>query len=200
MHSRWAMIVGLVVLVTISVQFTFAGEKKKMKANSKVMMETSEGAITIELWANKTPQSVENFLRYVGEKFYDATIFHRVIDGFMIQGGGLTADMQRKPTHKPIQNEASAELKNDRGTISMARTQDIHSATSQFFINVADNNFLNHRDSTPQGFGYAVFGKVVDGMDVVDRIKGVKTTTSGPNRDVPQKPVIIKSIRLLEED
>ncbi len=145
------------------------------------------------------PDPVRNFLSYVDEKFYDGTIFHRVIANFMIQGGGFTADMKRKKTHDPIKNEASAELKNQRGTISMARTSRINSATSQFFINVVDNNFLNHRDKTARGYGYAVFGKVVENMDVVDRIKAVKTTTRGQQKDVPVEPVIIKSVRRVEK-
>jgi cyclophilin family peptidyl-prolyl cis-trans isomerase len=140
---------------------------------------------------------VKNFLRYADENFYDGTIFHRVIDNFMIQGGGFCADMSKKESHQPIKNEAAAELKNDRGTIAMARTRDIHSATCQFFINLKDNNFLNHSNNTPRGFGYAVFGKVVKGMEVVDQIGKVKTTTSGPYRDVPSKPVVIKSVKRL---
>ncbi|MBW2108972.1 MAG: peptidylprolyl isomerase [Deltaproteobacteria bacterium] len=165
----------------------------------RVIMETSEGRIVIDLWADKAPVTVKNFLQYVDEKFYDGTIFHRVIGNFMIQGGGMTADMNRKPTHAPIKNEASTDLKNERGTIAMARTSEIDSATSQFFINVVDNPFLNHRDNTPRGFGYAVFGKVVEGMDVVDKIKSVKTTSVGPYRDVPEKPVVITSVRRIEQ-
>ena len=189
----------LTVFVVVGVQLVFAGEKKMTNStNPKVVMETSEGNITIELWADKAPATAENFLRYTDEKFYDGTIFHRVIDDFMIQGGGMTADMRAKATHEPIKNEAAADLKNDRGTIAMARTQVVNSATSQFFINVKDNEFLNHRDESPGGFGYAVFGKVVEGMDVVDRIKKVKTTTAGPYRDVPATPVVIKSVRRLE--
>jgi len=198
MRSRFLMMIGMVVAATAMVQLSFAVEKVTMKAvNPQVVMETSEGTITIELWADKAPETVKNFLRYADEKFYDDTIFHRVIDNFMIQGGGVDADMKRKDSHQPIKNEASAELKNDRGTIAMARTRDIHSATCQFFINLKDNNFLNHSDNTPQGFGYAVFGKVIKGMEVVDRIGKAKTTTSGPHRDVPAKPVIIKSVKRL---
>ena len=181
------------------VPLAFAGEKKVVKAaNPVVVMETSEGAITIELWAKKAPETVKNFLRYADEKFYDGTIFHRVIDNFMIQGGGFTADMKQKDPHDPIKNEAAAELKNDRGTIAMARTRQVNSANSQFFINLKDNNFLNHSDNTPRGFGYAVFGKVIKGMEVVDRIAKVKTTTSGPYRDVPEKSVVIKRVTRLE--
>jgi peptidyl-prolyl cis-trans isomerase B (cyclophilin B) len=189
----------LTVFVFAGLQWAFAGEKKMTKnANPRVVLETSEGKITVELWADKAPLTAKNFLRYVDEKFYDGTIFHRVIDNFMIQGGGMTGDMKPKSTHEPIKNEAAVDLKNDRGTIAMARTQIVDSATSQFFINVKDNDFLNHRDKTPRGFGYAVFGKVVAGMDVVDRIKKVKTTTAGPHRDVPATPVVIKSVRRLE--
>jgi cyclophilin family peptidyl-prolyl cis-trans isomerase len=195
--SKKGIIIGLLAIVAvIGFESAFAGEKKMTKStNPKVVMETSEGKITIELWADKAPASVENFLRYTDEKFYDGTIFHRVIGNFMIQGGGMTADMQRKATHEPIKNEAAQELKNDRGTVAMARTQAVDSATSQFFINVVNNAFLNHRDKTPRGFGYAVFGEVVEGMDVVDKIKNVKTTVAGPNRDVPETPVVIKSVR-----
>jgi len=174
----------------------FAGEKKMAKkANPTVVMETSEGVITIELLADKAPVTVKNFLRYTDEKFYDGTIFHRVIDNFMIQGGGFTADMKKKNAYEPVKNEATSELKNDRGTIAMARTSQVNSATCQFFINLKNNDFLNHRDNTSRGFGYAVFGKVIKGQEVVDRIAKVKITTSGPHRDFPAKPVVIKSVR-----
>jgi cyclophilin family peptidyl-prolyl cis-trans isomerase len=198
MRSRFVMMIGMVVAAMAMVELTFAEEKKMMKpVNPEVVMETSEGGITIQLWADKSPETVRNFLRYADEKFYDDIIFHRVISNFMIQGGGFCADMKRKDSHQPIKNEATAELKNDRGTIAMARTRDIHSATCQFFINLKDNDFLNHSDNTPRGFGYAVFGKVIKGMEVVDRIGKVQTTTSGPYRDVPAKPVIIKSVKRL---
>lgn len=201
MSNKEIIAVLLAVFVVAGFQWALAGEKKMTKsANPKVVVETSEGNITIELWADKVPVTVENFLCYTDEKFYDGTIFHRVIDNFMIQGGGMTADMRPKDTREPIKNEAAADLKNDRGTIAMARTQVVDSATSQFFINVNDNDFLNHRDETPRGFGYAVFGKVVDGMDVVDRIKKVKTTMAGPHRDVPATQVVIKSVRRLEAE
>jgi len=160
-----------------------------------VIIQTSEGTIKAELWPDQAPASVANFLRYADEKFYDGTVFHRVISNFMIQGGGLTSDLRRKPTHPPIANEAKPELKNARGTLAMARTSDVNSATSQFFINVADNAFLNHRDKTPQGFGYCVFGKVTAGMDVVDKIKAVKTGTVSGYQDTPLKPVVIESVR-----
>jgi cyclophilin family peptidyl-prolyl cis-trans isomerase len=170
-------------------------EENMQSANPIVLLETSLGSIRVELWADKAPKTVENFLSYVDEKFFDGTIFHRVIDGFMIQGGGMTPDMRQKSTHKPVQNEARADVPNARGTIAMARTNVVDSATAQFFINVADNDFLNHRDKTPAGFGYAVFGKVIDGMDVVDKIKAVKTTNSGGHQDVPEKAVTIVSIK-----
>lgn len=194
-------LISLILVVLAAATMTivppaFAGEKKMAKkANPTVVMETSEGVITIELWADKAPVTVKNFLRYTDEKFYDGTIFHRVIDNFMIQGGGFTADMKKKNAHEPVKNEATSELKNDRGTIVMARTNQVNSATSQFFINLKNNDFLNHRDNTPRGFGYAVFGKVIKGQEVVDRIAKVKTTTSGSYRDVPAKPVVIKSVR-----
>jgi len=178
---------------------TIAGEETKKGSNPIVVMETSEGTIKVELWADKAPGSVKNFLRYADEKFFDGTVFHRVIDGFMIQGGGMTADLRRKPTHEPIQNEARADLKNLRGTLALARTSDLHSATSQFFINVKDNAFLDHRSETPDGFGYAVFGKVIAGMDVVDKIRKVKTTTKSGNQDVPATPVVIQSVRRVGE-
>jgi len=198
MQNRSLMVLVLSIAAMAIVQLTFAGDTRKMdKGNVIVAMETSEGVIRIELWADKAPETVKNFLAYVDDNFYDGTIFHRVIDNFMIQGGGFSEDMGRKAPRQPIKNEATAEPKNYRGTVAMARTQDIHSATSQFFINLKDNDFLNHSDNTPRGFGYAVFGKVVEGMDVVDRIGKVKTTTSGPYRDVPAKPVVIKSVRRL---
>ncbi len=200
MKTRWFMLTACVIVAMTAVPYSFSQEKKTMKTNPRVVMETSEGKITIELWADKAPATVENFLRYTDEKFYDGTIFHRVIANFMIQGGGFTADMQQKSPHQPIKNEAAAELKNVIGTIAMARTSDIHSATCQFFINVANNASLNHRDDTSRGFGYAAFGKVVEGMDVVERIKKVKTGRAGPYSDVPEKPVVIKSVRRVATD
>jgi peptidyl-prolyl cis-trans isomerase B (cyclophilin B) len=163
-----------------------------------INLHTSFGIISLELDAAKAPATVENFERYVREGFYDGTIFHRVIDGFMIQGGGMTANMVNKPTHEPIKNEADNGLKNERGTIAMARTGDPHSATAQFFINVSDNGFLNHRAPTQDGWGYCVFGKVVDGMDVVDRIKGVATSNAGFHQDVPAEPVLIEKVEIVE--
>ena len=161
----------------------------------KVKIETSMGDIVVELNPAKAPKTVSNFLYYVKSGFYNNTIFHRVINGFMIQGGGHTADMQEKAnSRKPVVNEAGNGLKNDAYTIAMARTNDPDSATAQFFINVANNDFLNHKNETPSGYGYAVFGKVIQGQDVVDRIKSVSTGSYGPYQDVPKTPVIIKSI------
>ena len=175
-------------------------ETVKKEENPMVVMETSEGTITIELWADQAPITVKNFLSYVGDGFFDGTIFHRVIEDFMIQGGGFTTDMKEKATKDPIKNEASADLKNDRGTIAMARTNIVDSATSQFFINHKDNDFLNHRDDTPGGFGYAAFGKVVEGMDVIDKISKVETGNMGPHQDVPLTPVVIKSVKRLNKE
>ena len=160
----------------------------------KVTMETSLGTITLELDDAKAPVTVANFVQYAKDGHYDGTIFHRVIDGFMIQGGGFTKDMNQKETREPIRNEAMNGLKNLRGTIAMARTMVVDSATSQFFINLVDNAFLDFQNPTPQGFGYAVFGKVVDGMDVVDQIAKVKTGFSGPHQNVPEEAIVIKKV------
>lgn len=160
-----------------------------------VIFSTSQGDITIELFSEEAPVTVKNFLDYVDAKFYDGTIFHRVIPGFMIQGGGFTDDMNQKPTRAPIENEADNGVKNARGTLSMARTSDIHSATSQFFINLKDNAFLDHG---ARDFGYAVFGRVAEGMDVVDRIAGVKTGNRGPHSDVPMETVVTNTARRKE--
>jgi peptidyl-prolyl cis-trans isomerase B (cyclophilin B) len=160
-------------------------------------MQTSLGVIDIELDNTKAPATAANFEQYVKDGFYDGTIFHRVIDGFMIQGGGLEPGMKEKQTRASIQNEANNGLKNERGTIAMARTQDPHSATAQFFINVANNNFLNHSSPTIDGWGYCVFGKVVNGMDIVDQIKGVATTSKGYHQDVPATDVVIKKVEIV---
>jgi len=166
-----------------------------MSDNPMVVIETNKGAITAELWADRSPGTVKNFLAYADEGFYDGLIFHRVIPGFMIQGGGFAPDMTQKPTRANIKNEASAFARNDRGTLAMARTPDPHSASSQFFINLTDNEFLNFKEPTQQGFGYCVFGKVFDGMDVVDAIAQVPRGHKGPHGDVPTEPVIITSIK-----
>ncbi|WP_296243710.1 peptidylprolyl isomerase [Psychrobacter sp. UBA6766] len=162
-----------------------------------VELDTNMGAIVIELNEEKAPKTVENFLNYVKSGHYDGTIFHRIIDGFMIQGGGMDADMNEKATNAPIENEADNGLKNDKGTIAMARTQDPHSATSQFFINVKDNDFLNHSGKNMQGWGYTVFGKVTSGMDVIDKMRGVPTGRFGMHADVPKEPVIINSATII---
>jgi peptidyl-prolyl cis-trans isomerase B (cyclophilin B) len=159
--------------------------------NTKVELETSKGKIVLELYADRSPETVKNFLAYVDAGYYDGTIFHRVIPGFMIQGGGFTVDMVKKDTRRTIQNEADNGLLNERGTIAMARTSDPHSATAQFFINTVNNVFLNHTGKTSQGWGYAVFGRVSKGMAVVDAISKVKTGTRGRFRDVPTDPIII---------
>lgn len=168
------------------------------KKNPEVLLETSAGDILLELYPDKAPKTVENFLRYVDEGFYDNKIFHRVIPGFMIQGGGMDARMKEKETHEPIENEANNGLKNERGTIAMARTADPHSASAQFFINHADNEFLNHREPSRDGWGYAVFGKVIDGMDVVDKIAKVKTHSVGIHDDVPVDMVLIEKASRFE--
>ncbi|CAH2798427.1 MAG: Peptidyl-prolyl cis-trans isomerase PpiB (EC [uncultured Caballeronia sp.] len=157
-----------------------------------VELHTNHGVIKLELDAEKAPKTVENFLKYVKKGHYDNTVFHRVIDGFMIQGGSFEPSMKQKPADAPINNEANNGLTNDNGTIAMARTNDPHSATAQFFINVKDNDFLNHSSPTPQGWGYTVFGKVVDGMDVVEKIKKVKTGSKGFHQDVPVDDVVIE--------
>ena len=157
-----------------------------------VTLKTNFGDIPLELFEDKAPKTVENFLAYVKEGFYDDTIFHRVIDGFMIQGGGFTADMDQKDTKDTIENEANNGVANEIGTIAMARTNDPHSATAQFFINVGNNSFLNHTSESVNGWGYCAFGKVTDGMDVVEKIKSVKTGSSGYHQDVPVEPVVIE--------
>lgn len=165
---------------------------------SKVKMSTGKGDIVIELFDAEAPETVKNFLRYVEEGFYNGTLFHRVIDNFMIQGGGFSRDFVQKPTHDPIVNEADNRIANKRGTIAMARISAPHSATCQFFINVVDNDFLNFRMPTPDGFGYCVFGKVVEGMDVVDAIKTVKTGKRGFHSDVPVEAVEIVAVEKLD--
>ncbi|WP_066122204.1 peptidylprolyl isomerase [Bordetella ansorpii] len=169
-----------------------------MSTNPRVKLETNQGNMVITLDAEKAPKSVENFLTYVREGFYNGTIFHRVIDGFMVQGGGFEAGMKQKPTHAPIENEANNGLKNDKYTLAMARTSDPHSATAQFFINVANNDFLNFTAPTPNGWGYAVFGKVTEGTEVVDKIKSVKTGNSGFHQNVPTEDVVITKAEILE--
>ena len=164
----------------------------------KATIDTTLGTITLELDAGRAPETVANFVAYAKDGHYDGTIFHRVIDGFMIQGGGFTKDMNQKPTRGPIRNEAANGLLNRRGTVAMARTMVVDSATSQFFINLVDNGFLDFRNPTPQGFGYAVFGRVTKGMDVVDKIAKVETGNRGMHQDVPVRTVSIKSVTIEE--
>ncbi|MGA2550902.1 MAG: peptidylprolyl isomerase [Burkholderiaceae bacterium] len=161
-----------------------------------VKLHTNHGVITLELDEAHAPKTVANFLSYVKSGHYDGTIFHRVINGFMLQGGGFTAGMEQKPTSAPVENEASNGLKNDKYTVAMARTSAPHSATAQFFINVVDNDFLNFSAPTAQGFGYCVFGKVVDGFETVEKIKGVKTGRNGPHQDVPAEDVVIEKAEI----
>lgn len=188
------LLVGVVCLAAIvAAPVAFAQD------NPVVIIETSLGNMTVELNQKRAPISVENFLRYVKEGFYDGTIFHRVIPNFMVQGGGFTADMTKKPVHEPIKNEARNGLKNKKGTLAMARTGVINSATSQFFINTKDNGFLDNKGMTADAYGYAVFGKVTEGMDVVAKIEKVKTGSKAGHNDVPIETVTIKTIRLKTE-
>jgi peptidyl-prolyl cis-trans isomerase B (cyclophilin B) len=204
--SPWAAFTGgepmtlkLIALCLIGLAAVAVGGARA--ANPIVVIETSMGNIKVELFEDKAPITVKNFLAYTDDKFYDGTIFHRVIGkensgkDFMIQGGGFEPGMRQKKTKDPIKNEASNGLQNTRGTLAMARTGVVDSATAQFFINVADNSFLDHKSPNPREFGYAVFGKVIEGMDVVDKIKAVKTTSKGGHDDVPAEDVVIRSIK-----
>ena len=198
--AQWSVALAVVAALGSGMAFGQDVETKEMTVAEKaknpvVVIETSMGTIKAELWADKAPVTAANVLAYVDKKFYDGLIFHRVIDGFMIQGGGFTPDMTQKAADKPIKNEATADKKNGRGTLAMARTGVVDSATSQFFINLIDNDFLNHRDETARGFGYCAFGKVTEGMDVVDKIAKVRTGTASGFENVPVTPVVIKSIR-----
>ena len=189
--------VNLLFLMTLSMMLLVpTGTSAEEEGNSPMVeVNTNLGSFTIELYPDKAPVSVKNFLDYVSKKFYDGTIFHRVIPNFMIQGGGFTPDMMKKATGAPIENEAKNGLSNLKGTVAMARTGEINSATCQFFINVKDNPGLDHRGDAAAQYGYAVFGKVINGMDTVEKIKNVKTETKGSYKDVPVKPVIIKTMR-----
>lgn len=169
------------------------------KAMTKVLINTNQGDIEIELDAEKAPNTVKNFLEYVNSGFYNGTIFHRVIENFMIQGGGFTADMEQKDTYAPVKNEANNGLVNDKGTIAMARTMDPHSATAQFFINLVDNDFLNFKSETPQGWGYAVFGKVTQGLDIVEAIGSQETGRVMGMADVPKETVTIEKVTIVED-
>lgn len=184
------LIPGFLFLMCLQAQP--AAQAAPVAANPQVVVETSIGSFTIELFQDKSPVSVENFLQYVREGFYTGTVFHRVVSGYVVQGGGYTADLTEKPTRPPIQNEATNGLSNQRGTVAMARTRTARSATSQFFVNLADNRRLDHTGYAPDDFGYAVFGRVVEGMDVVDRISKVQTTIKDGMENVPIEPVIIK--------
>lgn len=185
------------VLLTLAL---FSSAAIAAEKNPVAVIETSMGSIKVELFADKAPLSVKNFLGYANSGFFKDTIFHRVIPGFMAQGGGLTAELQPKPDNKPpIKNEAGNGLKNDRGTLAMARTGVVDSATSQFFINVVNNDFLNHRDETPGGFGYAVFGKVIEGMDVVDKmVAAPQKKQNAVFQNVPVTPIVIKSVKTIK--
>ena len=165
----------------------------------KVLLHTTYGEITLELDAGKAPKTVENFLSYARSGFYDGTVFHRVIDGFMVQGGGFEPGMNQKPTQGSVDNEADNGLRNDTGTVAMARTSDPHSATAQFFINANDNEFLNHSAPTQEGWGYCVFGRVIEGQDVVTKIEEAPTGTSGGHRDVPREDIILERVEALED-
>lgn len=191
----------IITLLTLLVVLSFSMASQAASNNPRVKVETSQGNFILELYPDKAPKTVANFLEYVNSGYYSGTIFHRVIDGFMIQGGGFTADYQRKQTNASIMNEADNGLKNDIGTVAMARTNDPHSATSQFFINVKNNDFLNHTDKDPRGWGYAVFGKVVEGMDVVDKIRKVETGPGGPfPKDAPRDQVVIQNMTVVSND
>ena len=168
-------------------------------AMTRVLMKTLFGDITLELDGEKAPATVANFIEYAQSGYYDGTIFHRVINNFMIQGGGFDTDMQQKPTNAPIQNEANNGLKNNRGSVAMARTMDPHSATAQFFINVSDNDFLNFSGENMQGWGYAVFGQVVEGEDVLDKIRVVPTGSQVGHQDVPPDPIVIESVTIIAD-
>ncbi|MCP4750584.1 MAG: peptidyl-prolyl cis-trans isomerase [Proteobacteria bacterium] len=167
--------------------------------NPRIRLATNHGDIVVVLDRKKAPKTVDNFLKYVQSGFYDGTIFHRVIRGFMVQGGGLTVDMEKKPTREPVRNEADNGLKNTRGSIAMARTNDPHSATAQFFINTVDNSFLDHRSKSGRGWGYCVFGEVVEGMKVVDKIENVHTTSKLGRRDIPILPVKLKKAEAVQQ-
>ena len=188
------------LITACAIALLLAANSNVFASNPKVRMETTKGVVVIELYPDKAPKTVENFLRYVNEGKYDGTIFHRVIKRFMNQGGGFTPDFKKVETFAPIKNEADNGLKNKRGTIAMARTGDPHSATNQFFVNTVDNAFLDHTSKTPRGWGYCVFATVVDGMDVMDRIAKVPTGANGPfQQDVPMEEILIQKVSVIEE-
>jgi cyclophilin family peptidyl-prolyl cis-trans isomerase len=189
----------LVLLAALALPLSVTAAEPAKPVNPQVRMTTSLGVVEIELDSIKAPKTVANFLGYVDKGFYNGTIFHRVIPGFMIQGGGMTAGMKEKPTGAKIQNEADNGLKNLTGTLAMARTNDPHSASAQFFINTVDNGFLDHRGKNPQGWGYAVFGKVTKGMDVVKKIESVQTSNAGMHQSVPVKDVVITKMEVIKD-
>jgi peptidyl-prolyl cis-trans isomerase B (cyclophilin B) len=201
---RGLALVGMIPLVSLSAQAASPSNSTQkqgvtsMSTAPRVKMSTNQGDFIISLNAEKAPKTVANFLAYVKDGFFDGTIFHRVIDGFMIQGGGFEPGLKQKPTKAPVENEANNGLKNNKYTLAMARTSDPHSATAQFFINVANNDFLNHTAPTAQGWGYAVFGEVVEGQDVIDKMKGVPTANSGFHQNVPTNDVVITKAVVLE--
>lgn len=200
-RRHWRFYGNLILLISLSLIFIPAAGQAAAAKRSKpvVKLETSMGDIVLELYPEKAPDTVANFLQYVKDGFYNGTIFHRVINGFMIQGGGFDANMKQKATRAPIKNEADNGLANDTYTIAMARTQDPNSATAQFFINVANNKMLNHRDKSLPGWGYAVFGKVIKGQNVVDKIKAVATANRGMYQNVPLEPVTIIKATVVKE-
>ena len=201
---RGLALVGMIPLVSLSAQAASPSNSTQkqgvtsMSTAPRVKMSTNQGDFIISLNAEKAPKTVANFLAYVKDGFFDGTIFHRVIDGFMIQGGGFEPGLKQKPTKAPVENEANNGLKNNKYTLAMARTSDPHSATAQFFINVANNDFLNHTAPTAQGWGYAVFGEVVEGQDVIDKMKGVPTGNSGFHQNVPTTDLVITKAVVLE--
>jgi cyclophilin family peptidyl-prolyl cis-trans isomerase len=197
MTSKTALLVCLSALLGVTAAAAQTKAPAPAAAHPRVVLETSKGNIVVELYQDKAPKTVKNFLDYVKAGFFNGTIFHRVIPNFMVQGGGFTPDMTEKPTRPPIQNEADNGLANQRGTLAMARTRDPNSAGAQFFVNLKDNTFLNHTAKNLDGWGYAVFGRVVEGMEVVDAIAQVPTTTKGMYENVPAQPVVITRARLL---
>ncbi|TDJ06029.1 MAG: peptidyl-prolyl cis-trans isomerase [Deltaproteobacteria bacterium] len=192
-----AKLFKIILLVPFLLMNLSAAEKGKMTDKVKVELETNYGKIILELDQKKAPVTVKNFLSYVDSGYYNGTIFHRVIDNFMIQGGGFNKDMSQKKTQDAIKNEANNGLTNEVGTVAMARTNVVDSATSQFFINLKDNSFLNHKNESPSGYGYAVFGRVVEGMPIINKIKGVRTKTISGHQNVPEEPIFIKAARKL---
>lgn len=185
------------ILITLIFSNQSFAETRKVENKIKVLLETNYGDITLELDKEKAPITVDNFLSYADSGFYDGTIFHRVIDNFMVQGGGFTPDMSQKKTNAPIKNEAKNGLPNEVGTVAMARTNIVDSATAQFFINVNNNDFLDHKGDNPSAFGYAVFGKVIEGMPIVNRMKAASTTSKNGFQDVPKEPIVIKKVKRL---